>query len=98
MVAGRRHADEIVAALERLGCIVYAKDEDYYWVARANVRMQMVRRWWIPASQERSIVEKLDHNMVDYMAAIRANQEAAISGPGGAHLVAAKPEEEEEPE
>jgi phage baseplate assembly protein gpV len=96
---GRRHGDEIVSALLRLGCQVIPvipDDGKTYFVARANVRAKSVRRWWIPHDQEQAIVESLDLTMHEYMQAIRANAtELSEHGPGSSHLIAAASLEEE---
>lgn len=73
MTKGRRHGSEVVAALLRLGCTIVRENEQNYWVARANARMQLVRKWFVLPDQEQRIVERLDHCMSDYMAAVRAN-------------------------
>lgn len=77
----RRHGDEIRAALCRLGCDVYEEDDTNYYVARANVRTQSVRKWYIAAEQERRIVERLGYTMVQYMDAVRAIKVESTSRP-----------------
>ena len=93
---GRRHGDEIVAALRRLGCVVYSEDEHSYAVARANVRTQVIRKWWIPTPQEESIVTKLGFSMHEYMVAIRANKAASGAEAGGQPPGHSRPDDEDE--
>lgn len=70
MIRGR-HWTLVVAALERLGCQVYFQDEINVAVARANVRTQTIRKWYVPPAQEQRIVDKLGFDMVIYMATVR---------------------------
>lgn len=74
MVAGFRDWRVVVKALVRLGCTVYAEDDDHAFVARANVRQQAVRKIPIHPDLERIIVEALGFTMVAYQAALELDE------------------------